>query len=177
MSAKLNFLNYDYLAQSVTASLQHSKTYKAHVTPADRDNFRTSLRRQLHGMASRGYNTMEVDDDTHVENICNLSRTLSDRHRDILEGKRFRIGSAQKALNLYLKYLWCQGEIQTPPHCPLDAGVIATLSAAHRKCLWTQLDDIVKYNSMIADAKINAKATGISLAEWELNLWNKTYVD
>ena len=42
-----------------------------------------------------------------MRNIVALSEGLSEDHADILAGKRFRVGTAQKALNLYLKYLWC----------------------------------------------------------------------
>jgi hypothetical protein len=44
----------------------------------------------------------------------------------------FRVGTAQKALNLYLKYLWCLGEIKTPPHCPFDRGIIQMLPVSER---------------------------------------------
>lgn len=44
----------------------------------------------------------------------------------------FRIGSAQKALNLYRKYLWCLGYIPFPPHCPFDATIIDQLPVCQK---------------------------------------------
>jgi hypothetical protein len=47
-----------------------------------------------------------------------------------------RIGLAQKALNLYLKYLWCLGEIHEPPHCPLDSIVLGQVPGC-KDVRWT----------------------------------------
>jgi hypothetical protein len=177
MSGKLLFLKYDYLAQSATAALQRSTTYKKDVPEQHRLNFRKTVHKQLDEIVSRFYSAGRVvDDNAHVDNICSLSELLSRTHGRILEQDRFRVGPSQKALNLHLKYLWCQGEVATPPHCPIDYNVIAELSAVHRRCIWTKLDDIQQYKAIIADAKAKANAQGMSLAEWELELWNKKYV-
>src|SRR5215467_3622009 len=80
---------------------------------------------------------------------------------------------AQKALNLYLKYLWCTGEIRTPPHCPIDGGVIKKLGADLAGVPWTKLDNIEKYKELIAAGeKIAANKKRESLADWELICWN-----
>ena len=82
---------------------------------------------------------------------------------------RIRIGSAQKALNLFLKYLWCIGEAPEPPHCPFDFQIISKLPPAVR-CNWTELDSIETYRALVAAAK--TAAAGQSLAEWELAEYN-----
>lgn len=103
-------------------------------------------------------------------NISTLADTLSLLHTTVLKDGRFRIGSAQKALNLFLKYLWCIGEIPTPPHCPLDYKIIQKLPPPARRN-WTEIETIDDYKSLVAEAK---KLAGSQpLAEWELQLYNK----
>jgi hypothetical protein len=87
-------------------------------------------------------------------------------------GQRFRIGSAQKALNLYLKYLWCLGLIARPPHCPFDYRILAKLPTCNVK--WTQLDSIVKYKEIVGEAEQLAKGKRLSLADWELEEWQRS---
>lgn len=52
-----------------------------------------------------------VAEEHHIKNIVSLSEKLSKEHAGALVNGRFRIGVAQKALNLYLKYLWCLGKV------------------------------------------------------------------
>jgi hypothetical protein len=51
----------------------------------------------------RSMDTVTKED--HIKNICMLANILTEKHYNILLNRRFRIGSAQKGLNLYLKYL------------------------------------------------------------------------
>jgi len=77
--------------------------------------------------------SQSVSDAEHFEAIGRIAQTLSARHGSILKGGRFRYGTAQKAFNLYLKFLWRLGQIPTPPHCPVD-GIV--LSAAGIEGSW-----------------------------------------
>jgi hypothetical protein len=110
-----------------------------------------------------------VTDALHLVNIQNLALYMSRAHASTLSGGRFRIGSAQKALNLYLKYMWCVGRIPAPPHCPFDFMVLSRVPGC-KNVRWTQLDSLPEYEEIVRRAKI---AAGDSpLAEWELRLYN-----
>jgi hypothetical protein len=98
-----------------------------------------------------------------------LSERLSQDHADALRAGRFRFGTAQKALNLYLKYLWCIGRVPTPPHCPFDYQVISTLPG-WQAIKRTALTSRAKYLHLVAAAR--KRADGVPLAEWELKLYN-----
>ena len=111
--------------------------------------------------------------DQHIENIEALTPTLSaDWLKPILKEVRFRVGVAQKAFNLYLKFLWCLEWILEPPHCPVDNVV---LSAIGNKTRWTKMNGIDSYKDIIAQIRehIQNSGTGESLAQWELELWNE----
>lgn len=126
------------------------------------------MRRQLETIANQY--SGKVSEDKHIENIRRLSDELRKNFSDCLVNGRFRIGSAQKALNLHLKYLWRLGRISTPPHCPFDFFVINKLSL-DSPISWTKLDDIEGYKELVEDAK--RKANGVSLAEWEYEEYEK----
>ena len=97
-----------------------------------------------------------------------------------LNGDHLRLGVAQKALNLYLKYLWCEHRIPTPPHCPFDSNILDKLTlptGCERR--WTQADKVEHYREWVLAAKKQAEKEAqkeskkeVSLADWELRAWN-----
>ena len=91
---------------------------------------------------------------------------LQEGHIESNKG-RIRIGTTQKVLNLYLKYLWVLNKIPEPPHCPFD-GIIIDMMELNEPIRWTKFDDIDVYNKLINKVK-DEKMT---VAEWELGKWN-----
>ncbi len=79
----------------------------------------------------------------------------------------YRIGHAQKTLNLVLKYRWCLGLVPEPPHCPIDRIVLSKTTLAN-KLNWTEMDRIEEYDEAIRAVRVCAQATGQSIARWEL---------
>src|SRR5689334_11713531 len=122
---RTRFLRNEFFGLTQDATLQHNATYRESATEADRARFRADLYRLLDSLSFR-YAT-GISDEEHIDNIVRLADELSVIHESILRDGRFRLGSAQKALNLYLKYLWCAGLIPEPPHCPFDSRIIAKL--------------------------------------------------
>ena len=120
------FLKQETLALSVMGALSHNPTYRKNVGENEKKAFRECLRRCLSSRLEE-YQAKPVCEGRHVANIEALSATLSERHQEILLDGKFRIGTAQKALNLYLKYAWARKIIPEPPHCPLDSNVLAKI--------------------------------------------------
>lgn len=107
-----------------------------------------------------------VTEEQHFNNLIRISKTITGGYGSILRDGRFRIGTAQKALNLYLKYLWCFGRIVIPPHCPVDRMILDKVKLNHG-INWTKLDSIEDYREAI---EILKQAAGkIPLAEWEIS--------
>lgn len=167
----------DTLTLTVNGTLQHNKTYRPEIKENDkrRRDFRESLRRQLCSKVEE-YQTQRIGEKRHLANIEMLSSELSERHGDILLDGTFRIGSAQKALNLYLKYCWARGIIEEPPHCPIDSIVLKEIKC--RKS-WTKIRTIEEYLHVIRKikeylhviCKAEADENGQTLARWELKIW------
>jgi hypothetical protein len=168
LNPKKEFLLSQALLSAEIASLQRASVYSSRASDLDRQNLCEILRVTLVEIA--GQYTKPVSEDAHIQNIVRLANTISSKCTVSLVNGRFRFGIAQKALNLYLKYLWCLEQIPMPPHCPFDSRVMAKLPSIVQVS-WTRLDDISAYLALVAAAKQVAAATGQSLAEWELSVY------
>jgi hypothetical protein len=162
------FIHNEIIISSIIASLQRSGSYKKSELGKDHSDLREHLENELINIGKKY--TSIIDEDSHNKEIIYLSDNLSSKYGHLLEKGRFRIGPSQKAINLYLKYLWCIGEILIPPHCPFDQRVILALPM-NIKPAWTKIDDINDYKQLVESAKLAAR--GRPLAEWELTLYNK----
>lgn len=167
-TAKQKFLRDEFHGLTLAATVQRARIYTPSLPEGSHSSFQAGLRQALDATA-RDY-ARGVDEQHHVQCIADLADRMSADHSGILRGGRFRIGPAQKALNLFLKYLWCSGSIPTPPHCPFDSLIIQMLPARDRLS-WTTLDDLDGYRSLVAAARRLAGTT--SLAEWELCEYDK----
>ena len=125
-----------------------------------------------------GYQKRKVSEKAHIANIENLAKHISDKCGSFLRRKQFRIGTAQKFFNLYLKVLWCKDEINEPPHCPFDRQILDALPAKELKGVcgkWTQLKDIADYKKWVEAFRSDGEnlcAGAPSMAEWELRFLN-----
>ncbi|MGO9125849.1 MAG: hypothetical protein ACLP6G_13295 [Terriglobales bacterium] len=162
-----HFLRDEFFSLTLMATVQRAHVYVPNADAKAKANFQRALRSSLERLEPTYRDVVSEED--HTRNIVALSEELSKHHADALAGKRFRVGTAQKALNLYLKYLWCIGKVPTPPHCPFDFGVIAKLPEC-RGISWTALDDPTQYRKLVTAAR--AKAGSMSLAVWELRTYN-----
>ncbi len=153
------FLRDEFFSLTLMATVQRANVYVAGGDAAEKGNFQQALRSSLERLEAFYCETVSEED--HIRNILALSDGLSTDHANVLAGKRFRIGTAQKALNLYLKYLWCLGKVSAPPHCPFDFRVISKLPEC-RGMSWTALDDPTQYRKLVTAAR--ARAGNMSLA-------------
>lgn len=170
------FLKYEFFDWTIRGAFGRGNVYEKTAGDTERGNLHEALRSSLERLIPRyGVAVSDDDDDEyHIQNIVDLSKELSEKHAGVLNDKCFRIGTAQKALNLYLKYLWCVGKVLRPPHCPFDANIIGKLKLPSNTCrTWTQLKDIEDYKKWVVAAK--AEAGGTPLAVWELRLSNNDY--
>ena len=167
---KISFLsmtdgNYLKAALNVRGGM---KVYGSSYDSGERSAFRRYWHEQVTFLGKQY--EKKVSEEKHCRNIENLSDVMTEKYGRILLGNRFRIGIAQKSLNLFLKYEWCRGEIPTPPHCTVD-GII--LRGAGIYGIWTACDSIEEYKGWIEGLKAIAKleGRGEELAEWELRKW------
>jgi hypothetical protein len=169
---KKRFIDDQVFSLTLMATTQRSGIYREEVGESERAKFRGALKSALESLAKEY--VIEVPREQHHKNIKSLSASLSTSHGAYLSNNRFRIGLAQKSLNLYLKYLWCLGRLDNePPECPIDRIVLDKIGCPHcKKINWTSIDTISEYSVAIEHASDAAQKNGLSLAEWELKVWS-----
>jgi hypothetical protein len=154
------------MAESLKAALQQrqNRVYSREEIGSERSSFRGELSRAIRSECARY--SRRVTDSEHCAAIRNISDGLSERFGPILKDHRLRYGTSQKAFNLYLKFLWRMGKIETPPHCPVDSIV---LNAGGIIGSWTRNDSEQEYIGWIDALRENASP--LCLSDWEYEIW------
>ena len=87
-------------------------------------------------------------------------------------GNRLNFGTCQKLLNMMCKYYWCVGFIEEPPHLPIDRINLENAGIKGKDMVnWTEIEEPQVYINLIN--KIKEKTSGQSLAQWEVDNWNR----
>jgi hypothetical protein len=152
------------MSNAIQAALQRNKTYSNGSDYGQRVAFRAEWAQSIRD-ESKHY-TQPISDVQHCEAIQRISDRLRGGFGPHLSGGHLRYGTSQKALNLYLKFLWRLGKATIPPHCPVDRVVLA---AGGIEGAWTKCDSDTLYMGWIDRLRIKAKL--LTLAEWEYDLW------
>ena len=128
---------------------------------------------------------------THVGHVRELCEAVTKEHGGRIASGRLTLGRAQKLLSMYLKYMWCTGNMpEVPPYCPFDdiiinqvglpgeddplwqeLGGLAELEQQHEN-IWTWTRSDTEENYLIwlvaADEAKRQRGRYNSLSEWEL---------
>jgi hypothetical protein len=146
------FIYSEVIKMTLTAAFATRGGRKIYAT--EKENIRKNIKKEIESKLvdmSKEYLdpiSEKEQEKRHEENIIELSNSISEKYGTYLEGNRFRIGIAQKALNLFLKYLWCLGKIHEPPHFPIDFIMLGKIPDCS-EFQWTKLDSIDDYRDII----------------------------
>lgn len=171
-SKKWEFIQDELLGCTIRGAFGRARVYANPNPTRVLDNL---LRDRLRELEVRYVNP--VNDEEHETNIDKIAKDVTSKFKGsgVLHEGNFRIGIAQKALNLYLKYLWCLDKVTTPPHCPFDSTIIARLPLSEQQkqdLQWTKLDSLAGYRTLVAAGRAEIERTGhSSLSEWELEVY------
>lgn len=175
---KETFICTEFKIMSINGAFQRNSQYLKNPKPSEskKKDFRKKLKEKLDEISEdykeKGVINEEKDeiDKKHIENIKKLI-TLSETYKEIFQKGKINFGTAQKLLNLYLKYLWIAELIEIPPHCPFDYNILKELKLKNN---WTELESPEKYKTWVNKAREEArKKSKDNIAEWELDLFNK----
>jgi hypothetical protein len=169
-SKQHEFLHDETWILAWAGSVQRAGLYRGGTTEAARAAFRQAAIEWIDNHILPAYD-QPVDEATHLRHLLQIQTTLTglSSARAVL-ADNYRLGHAQKALNLLLKYRWCMGWIPEPPHCPIDRIVLGETTLAG-SMNWTEIDRIEDYDRAIAAVRACATATGQSIACWELSIF------
>ncbi len=190
MNEKDKFIFSEILDSTIRASFSHNKLYKDGLKKIYKDEVRKIIGQLLCDYWNE-YKT-EVDSKKHLQNILNLQKNIFEKCSGYFFDE-INLGTVQKLFNLFLKYLWVHGKIRTPPHCPFDSIVIQELQKINRERnlekklveRWTMpktktpeeikrtLITVDDYMALVVVADDESKMLSISIAEWELEFFNK----
>lgn len=173
---KWEFVENELIAASIAGAFQRAKVYANamdYYNPR-RNVLRERLSNLLRNLACKY--AEPVSEDEHNSNIELIADVLTHEFgtTGLLRDNQFRVGVAQKALNLLLKYLWCLDKVPTPPHCPFDNEIISQLDLnieQKKRVQWTELKCLGEYQLLVDAAKKKAEAENLSLSAWELKYW------
>jgi hypothetical protein len=171
MPARRRFLISELWILSWGASVQRADLFKPETDEANRRDFRNRVISFATDRILGAYEST-VSESDHEANISLLSADGSEHGKAILGRHGYKVGVAQKLLNLQLKYLWCLGLIPEPPHCPVDRVVI-NKTAFRSKIAWTQMIDLDTYRQVIEALRALADQSNQSLATWELHAYDR----
>lgn len=160
------FINKIVLAVTIQAAFQRGTVYASStLRNKDRKELKDNIKKELKKISRKYIN--KVSEEEHIGNIKGLADRIGKKHRKKLKKRKLRVGTAQKLLNVYLKFLWCLGDIEEPPHCPIDSIVLKEIKD---NSSWTKLDSIKDYKKIIS--KIREHIKNETIAKWECKLWN-----
>jgi hypothetical protein len=151
-------------------AFQRANIYSDNVSEKERKTYRANLRIYIESNFLEHYKN-PIDESEHIKNIIKIS-TYSIKFKNILKDDKMNFGVCQKLLNLYLKYEWCLKIINEPPHFPVDR-IIQEKIKYKPIIAWTKMKDSLDYVKIINHAKIIAVKKSISLADLELQLFNR----
>ena len=170
---KRRFIFYELGLLTLKAALStrdgEYPVYNKDSKPFQRSNAKRVMRELLAKIEIR-YSEGGISEEEHVDFIADVTTNLSNRLTRYLHHGRFRVGVAQKPVNVHLKYLWAAGLCPEPPHCPID-GIIRDIAGIG--CTWTQSDSIDEYKTAISALKAIAATKGQTLAQWELDTFRR----
>jgi len=119
---KQEFIYNELWILTVMGGFQRANIYKKgiYLSEEKRREFRKLLQEKIHTITITDYK-VTVTTNKHIENINTIISISSNKtFSKFLNNGKISFGVAQKLLNLYLKYFWCNGEKIFPPHFPVD---------------------------------------------------------
>lgn len=173
---KAEFINNEIWILTFGGGLQRTGTYSVGIIKPQKDAFRNSVRGEISRLVNAQYVNAQVTSEAHIQNLIKLQNWINANHANVLREGGIRFGVVQKLLNLYLKYQWCLGLIEMPPHCPFDSIIIGELNLPE-EIHWTLLETVEEYEMLVTAAFGLAEAAQKSIAEWELAIFRRRNVD
>lgn len=167
---QFDFLNHEIWALTFGGGLQRSGVYVAGVSDDKKSAFRNSVKNKIITLVKSKYTKSSVPSDEHIKNLITIKNWINTNYANVLSNSNINLGVVQKLTNLYLKYQWCLGLVEAPPHCPFDSIIISKMKLS-KPPAWTKLDSVETYKMLVEKASELAGKKTIS--EWELDVFSR----
>ena len=173
MTTKQSYLVSELGILAWGASVQRAPLYAVNLRQGSKESiiFRGHVTEFVSAKLLPQYKNL-VGEPEHYKNIDHLIKFANTKGMGVLGPNGYKYGVAQKFLNLTLKYHWCLGLAEEPPHCPVDRIVIDK-TKFKGKVNWTEIVEAAEYKKIISEVHDLAKKEGLSIAMWELKCYSR----
>ena len=129
------------------------------------------------------YESGTPDRNVFIKDVFDLQDTINNsEYKDYFVGG-IRVGQCQKSLSIYLKWMWCQGQLAgIPPVCPIDGQILRKCRQVLKKhndytplelrdtyIAWSNLNDRCLYERLVTiTEKVTRKESELYPCVWEL---------
>lgn len=157
-------------------AFQRSRIYKEKTDEKLKKEFRDEIKNFLRNEIYLKFKNKSISENQLIDKIESLIRHLEKNFGRVLCNNAFQFGNAQKFINLYLKYMWIIGEINEPPHFPVDRIIQKELKTEVYN--WTNMSK-TQYLEVINRAKFHIQdiVEFESIAEWEALVYLENYIE
>jgi len=162
------FLRIEYFTIAWNSSVQRNNTNLRSLSDEQISQLKSGVYNMLFNQLLEAYEN-EVIENQHIKNIIRIKQKVIQYSRLFNIEIYYKISSAQKLLNVLLKFLWVSDYINEPPHCPIDRIIINNLPRNER-VNWTNINDVRIYKTIIN--RLRNLTNHESLAQWELRIYN-----
>lgn len=163
---KEEFIKNEIFLLTIMGAFARNNIYKNSVSENERLQFRNDIKSILLKLEERYRNKLPKIE--HLSVLSKFKKDIDNKGKNILKESSISFGTAQKLVNLYLKYLWCIGFIEEPPSCPIDSIILKKIK--DYKTRWTTMTE-EQYKLTIK--KIEQKKGDKSIANWELEEFSR----
>ncbi|MCB1203892.1 MAG: hypothetical protein KDN18_06510 [Verrucomicrobiae bacterium] len=163
------------VSRGIAASLQHNSLYRRGLALETKEAVKSEWRSYLNGLVDRYKKEQRVED--YERDIEKLKQIMNDKfsaaffskpHERFNTDPGFRISHAQKSISVFLKHLWCMGDIACPPQCPVDAMILKKAGKRYPDTKWGYVNSIDEHRLKVSFLEAAKNESTESLAEWEL---------
>jgi hypothetical protein len=167
------------LSLSIKAALGHNSLWRQGATTKDKLPAKEFWRDQLLALIAK-YKTPKNDME-YERDICHLKKTMNGQFNSIFRkdvhpryktDPGFRVSHSQKSISVFLKHMWCMGELVEPPQCPVDRVILTYAGLRQPENKWGYVNLIEVHQKLILHLRSKAKKASLSLARWELRVFN-----
>lgn len=165
------------LRSAINTAIRRNPTYNNPIN--DKEEVKTFWRNEISRLGNQ-YLTKKSTQESIIKDVCEMKRNINSLFNNSFIDGGIRISQCQKSLSIYMKYLWCFGDlIYSPSICPIDRTIIQKCQIVFRNnglqwtlpydFAWTRLNDINEYKKIIEIAQKVAIIEGYKdSATWEL---------
>jgi hypothetical protein len=163
------------LSSGITASVQHNSLYRKNLDRELKESVQCEWRSYLDALVDRYKNQQSVADyEQDIERLKTVMNEkfseafLSEPHERFKTDPGFRISHAQKSISVFLKHLWCIGDVACPPQCPVDRIILEAAGKRYPDTKWGYVNSIEEHRLKVGFLEAAKGQSKDSLAEWEL---------